>query len=117
MPELMVGGECGRWRRYVSSSVLGLLTIVRSPDWERVQVNVVLPSFMFAEGGLKLARCLRIWGAVTTGHPTRGTWVFDTDCGTFADPEFNLELRAVQQQSLYWKDCEDDWDETGSLKL
>ncbi|RSZ38216.1 MULTISPECIES: hypothetical protein [unclassified Variovorax] len=117
MRELKPGGDAPRWSRYISSSTRGLLGIATNPDWERVQVHVVLPDFMCSHGAMKLARCITIWEAMSTAAPVRSTWVFDTDCGAFTDPEFGLDLRAVRRDALCWRDCEDDWDENGGLKL
>jgi hypothetical protein len=117
MQELEPAGDLRCWRRYISSSTRGLLGIVTSPDWERAQVHVMLPDFMSAHGDVKLTRCTGIWDAVTTGGPARSTWVFETDCGAFTDPEFGLDLRAVRRDALCWRDCEADWDENGGLRL
>jgi len=105
-----------QWRRFVASSMRGLLGIVLNPQWDRVRVHAMLPSFMLGEQEIRLARCTEIWDASSLETPGRGTWIFDTECGVFADPEFCLELQEVRRESLQWRDFESDWDSDGRLK-
>ncbi|WP_445288673.1 hypothetical protein [Variovorax atrisoli] len=103
------------WRRFVSSSMKGLLGIVLNPEWDRVRVYAVLPGFMVQGDDLQLIRCSEIWEAVSIDPPSRPTWIFDTTIGTFADPEFGLELLSARRKSLRWKDFEGDWDAQGRM--
>lgn len=107
--------EAPQWRRFISSSTHGLLGIVLNPIWDRVQVHGVLPAPTLGNRKLQLVRCTQVWDAVSVERPVRSSWIFVTTKGTFADPEFGLELRGVRRESLRWKDCERDWDARGRL--
>ncbi len=105
------------WSRYVSSSMRGLLGIVLNPNWERMRIHVVLPGYMALDRELRLARCLAIWEAAATADGARTTWIFETDHGTFADPELGLDLGTVQKRAVRWRDFEADYDDKGRIKV
>ncbi|RZL62863.1 MAG: hypothetical protein EOP81_14965 [Variovorax sp.] len=105
------------WRRYISSSMRGLLGIVLHPDWERARIHVILPSYLMPEGEMQLARCTAIWEATCANDSIEPTWIFETNRGTFADPELGFTLEGLRKGALRWKDFETDLDTDGRVKI
>lgn len=124
-----VGARLPIWRRCETSHIHRLLPIVLDPRWDRVRVQVKLPAQLRAQVqepkggpgqpacGLQWSHCTAIWEATSIPDPQRASWIFETDCGLFADPTFRLGLDELTRGTLRWRDCEDDWNAEGRLKL
>jgi hypothetical protein len=107
LPALSANGDPSEardrtWVRLLTASTEALLSIIRAPGWENIEVHVLLPAYMTAHGTMELARCNAIWHAYVASEPEQRTWVFETDKGSYADPEYGIQLEEVCKVGMLW---------------
>ena len=100
------GGDDRFWSRYLATRPDVILGVIAGKQWERAVLHVVLPGYMTKDGTLSLARCSALWEACSHSDEQHFTWLFETDLGSFVDPQYGVELNVSRKLDLRWRDAE-----------
>lgn len=94
--------ESSRWIRMLTSSAVDALDILLG-KWQAVKVNILIPEYLSCGGEMQFARCSALWECRGPDGDDMPVWLFETDQGTFIDPEFDLlQPNKVDRLALRW---------------
>ena len=107
LPKAIGEDDFQRWNCYLAARASDALGILRGQCWERTKLHVVLPQYLTRTASIAMARCSALWECRVNGQSNSVALMFDTNLGSFVDPEFELlETASVQRTAVRWMDSE-----------
>jgi hypothetical protein len=103
LPRKMNDDDFQRWSCYLVARACDALQVLLSQEWEGVRLHVVLPQYMTDLDSISLARCTALWECEVDKRAGQPAWLFETDIGSFVDPEFEtLDPTSVKKTERRW---------------
>jgi len=104
LPRITAEDDFQQWHCFLVVRAKDAIDILASQLWEGVKVHVLLPEYMTASGSMALTRCTSLWECETLQKSGRLVWLFETDLGSFVDPEFDeLEPSQFKKRAMRWQ--------------
>lgn len=111
LPRKEAEDDFQRWSCYLVARACDALGVLLGQKWEQVKLHVVLPQYMTRTDSIAMARCTALWECEVGDQEGQIAWLFETDIGSFMDPEFEfLDSARVKKVAARWTD-------SGSLEM
>lgn len=105
LPRKEDAGDFQRWSCYLVARACDALGVLLNQKWESTRLHVVLPQYMTRTDSISMARCTALWECEVGDQTGQVAWLFETNIGSFVDPEFEiLEPASVRRIAARWTD-------------
>jgi hypothetical protein len=96
-----------RWSCFLVARTVDAIGFLQGNQWEKAMLHVVLPMYMTRTDSIAMARCTAIWECLVEEQSGQVALVFDTNLGSFADPDVGLlETTSMKKIAAKWMDPE-----------
>lgn len=91
------------WEQYLISQTSAAVAFANSRKLAKTKISVILPAYLTKSGNSELAVCKSIWEACSLDDSKQLGWIFETNVGTFSDPQYGLEAKKSKKIQAHWK--------------
>lgn len=106
-PKAVGNDDYPRWTCFLAARASDALGILMGQSWESTKLHVVLPHYITRTASIAMARCSALWECRINSQDNATALMFDTNLGSFVDPELGLlETTSVQRVAVRWRDSE-----------